>query len=66
MRAAPTLTFYNPETGAAGFAAYESSGATNQVAMFQTFTSEYTALMYAVSAGFLASLYWHAIGVAEL
>jgi hypothetical protein len=66
MRAAPTFTFYNPETGTAGYAAYEASGATNQVAMSQTFTSEYAGLMYATSAGFTGSLYWHAVGVAEL
>ena len=66
MRAAPTFTFYNPETGTAGYAAYEGSGATNQVAMSQTFTSEYAGLMYATSAGFTGSLYWHAVGVAEL
>ena len=66
MRAAPTFTFYNPETGTAGYAAYEASGATNQVAMSQTYTSEYAGLMYATSAGFTGSLYWHAVGVAEL
>jgi hypothetical protein len=66
MRAAPTFTFYNPETGTAGFAAYEASGATNQVGMSQTYTSEYAGLMYATSAGFTGSLYWHAVGAAEL
>jgi len=66
MRAAPTFTFYNPETGTAGYAAYEASGATNQVTMSQTFTSEYAGLMYATSAGFTGSLYWHAVGDAEL
>jgi hypothetical protein len=66
MRAAPTITIYNPETGASGFAAYEGSGATNQVAMGTTFISEYTGLMFATSAGFTGSLYWQAIGVSEL
>lgn len=66
MRAAPTMTVYNPETGTAGYGAYEGSGATNQVALGLTFISEYSGLVYATSAGFTGSFYWQAKGEAEL
>jgi hypothetical protein len=66
MRTSPTITVYNPETGTAGYAAYEGSGATNQVAMSITFVSDYNGLAYATSAGFTGSLYWQASATAEL
>jgi len=66
MRSSPTVTTYNPETGAATVAAYEGSGATNQVSLGVTFISDYSALIYATSAGFTGALYWCAKGEAEL
>jgi hypothetical protein len=66
MRAGPTLTYYNPETGAAGYAAYEGSGATNQLLLGTTFVGQSGATTYYTTAGFVGSLYWQTTGSAEL
>jgi hypothetical protein len=66
MRSAPTYTYYNPETGTAGFAAYEASGATNQLTMSTTFIGQSGATTYNTSAGFTGSLYWQTTASAEI
>jgi len=66
MRTTPTITTYNPETGTAGYAAYEGSGASNQVALGTTYGSDNGSLVYGLSAGFTGSLYWQTTASAEL
>jgi hypothetical protein len=50
MRAAPTVTVYNPETGTAGFWGLEGGGSTNQATAGVTFISENGALVFSTSS----------------
>jgi hypothetical protein len=50
MRAAPTVTVYNPETGSSGFWGLEGGGSVNQATAGVTFISENSALVYSTSS----------------
>ncbi len=66
MRAAPNATFYNPETGTAGYGAYEGSGDTNSESITVTFFNENSMLLYNTAMGYTGSFYWQHVLSAEL
>jgi hypothetical protein len=58
MRATPTFTPYNPETGTSGYGAFEGQGATNQEVVGYTFNGNKSALLFNTNMNLTGSFYW--------
>jgi hypothetical protein len=58
MRATPTFTAYNPETGTSSYGAYEGSGDTNAETVSYTFNGNKSALLFNTNMNYTGSFYW--------
>ena len=58
MRATPTFTPYNPETGTSGYGAFEGQGTTNQEVVGYTFNGNKSALLFNTNMNLTGSFYW--------
>lgn len=66
MRTAPTVTVYNPETGASGYIAAEGGGRTNQASAGVTFVGNFSALVFSTSVPVAGIYYFQYKAEAEL